>query len=168
MGSYNKVTLLGNLGADPDIRSLNSGDRVASFRMATTESWKDKSTGLKQERTDWHTVVVFNEGLVGVIEQYLRKGSTVLVEGKLQTRKWQDREGNDRYSTEVVLQKFGGTLTLVGGKRDSDSGDRYASHQTYQGGGDRREETSYADDRGRPGGGGGGDFSADLDDEIPF
>lgn len=159
-GSFNRVTLLGNLGADPEIRSMNSGDRVATMRIATTESWK--VNGEKKERTDWHTVVIFNEKLVEVAEKYLRKGSSVLVEGKLQTRKWQDNNGNDRYTTEVVIQKFGGSLTMVGGKRDGDDGDRYSSHQTRTGSSSSGGGFSGQDSRGH------NDFSADLDDEIPF
>lgn len=164
-GSFNRVTLLGNLGADPEIKSMNSGDRIANLRIATSESWKDRSTGERKERTEWHRVVIFNENLVKIAEQYLRKGSTVLIEGQLQTRKWQDQSGADRYSTEIVLQKFGGTLTMVGGKRDGgDDGERYAGQQTYGGG--RREETRGGGGGGFSGGGGG--FDADLDDEIPF
>lgn len=159
-GSYNKVVLLGHLGADPDIRSLTSGGRVASFRIATSETWKDKSSGEKKERTDWHNVVVFNDGIVKVIEQYVRKGSCVLIEGKLQTRKY-EKDGTDRYVTEVVIQAFGGSLTMVGGKRDSDSGDRYTSHQTQRGGGGSDALSNM-----RTGGSDG--FDADLDYEIPF
>lgn len=157
MGSFNRVTLLGNLGADPEIRSLNSGDRVATMRIATTETWKQN--GEKKERTDWHTVVIFNDKLVDVVERYLKKGSSVLVEGKLQTRSW-EKDGEKRYATEVVIQKFGGSLTMVGGKRDGgDDGDRYSSHQTRtsSGGG-----FSGQDSRGS------NSFDADLDDEIPF
>ena len=115
-GSVNKVILVGNLGAEPEIRTLNSGDRVANLRLATSESWKDKSSGERKERTEWHSVVIFNDSLVKVAENYLRKGSTVYLEGSLQTRKWTDQSGADRYSTEVVLQKFRGELTMLGGK----------------------------------------------------
>ena len=113
--SLNKVMLIGNLGADPEIRSFQNGGKVANLRIATSERWKDK-TGEMQERTEWHTVAIFSDGLVNVVERYLRKGSKVFVEGKLQTRKWQDQSGNDRYSTEVVLQGFGGTLTMLDGQ----------------------------------------------------
>ena len=113
--SFNKVMLIGNLGADPEIRSFQNGGKVANFRIATSERWKDKNTGEMQERTEWHTVAIFSEGLVNVVERYLKKGSKVFVEGKLQTRKWQDQSGNDRYSTEVVIQGFGGTLTMLDG-----------------------------------------------------
>jgi single-strand DNA-binding protein len=117
-GSLNKVMLIGNLGADPEIRSFQNGGRVANLRIATSESWKDKATGERKERTEWHTVAVMNDVLVGVVEQYLRKGSKVYVEGQLQTRKWADQSGNDRYSTEVVLRGFGGTLLMLDGKSE--------------------------------------------------
>ena len=113
--SLNKVMLIGNLGADPEIRSFQNGGRVANLRIATSERWKDKNTGEMQERTEWHTVAIFSDGLVNVVERYLCKGSKVFVEGKLQTRKWQDQSGNDRYSTEVVIQGFGGTLEMLDG-----------------------------------------------------
>lgn len=117
----NKVMLIGALGADPEVRSFQNGGKVCNLRVATSEKWKDKNTGDKQERTEWHTVAIFNEGLVGVAERFLRKGSKVYIEGKLETRKWQDQSGNDRYSTEVVLRGFGGSLTMLdsagGGER---------------------------------------------------
>ena len=113
MASVNKVILIGNLAADPEVRRMNSGDKIVSFRMATSETWRDKNSGDRKEKTEWHSVVIFNDGLAGVAEQYLRKGSKVYVEGALQTRKWQDQSGNDRYSTEIVLQKFRGELTLL-------------------------------------------------------
>ncbi len=114
-GSLNKVMLIGNLGADPEIRSFQNGGKVANLRIATSETWKDKNTGERQERTEWHSVAIFSEGLVGVVERYLRKGSKVYIEGSLQTRKWQDNSGNDRYSTEVVLRGMNGTLTMLDG-----------------------------------------------------
>lgn len=114
-GSLNKTMLIGNLGADPEVRSFQNGGKVANLRVATSESWKDKNTGEKQERTEWHTVAVFGEGLVGVVERFLRKGSKIYIEGKLQTRKWQDQQGADRYSTEVVLQGPGAVLTMLDG-----------------------------------------------------
>ena len=114
-GSLNKVMLIGNLGADPEIRSFQNGGKVANLRIATSEQWKDKNTGERQERTEWHTVAIFSEGLVNVVERFLKKGSKVFVEGKLQTRKWQDQSGQDRYSTEVVLRGFDGTLTMLDG-----------------------------------------------------
>ncbi len=159
-GSLNKVMLIGNLGADPEIRTMGSGDRVANLRIATSESWRDKTTGERREKTDWHSVVVFNDGLVGVIEKYLRKGAKVYVEGALQTRKWTDKDGNDRYSTEVVLQRYRGELTMLDG-RNSDGG----GYEGGQGGG------NFAPSAASSGGnqGGGNQFAnADLDDEIPF
>ena len=167
-GSINKVILVGNLGRDPEIRTLNSGDRVANLNLATSESWRDRTSGERKERTEWHQVVIFNEGLVKIAEQYLKKGSTVYIEGALQTRKWTDQQGVEKYSTEIVLQKFRGELTMLGGRAQ---------------GGD--EDSSYGggrSDYGSGGGGGGGfnqgraqdrsgpreSFAADLDDEIPF
>jgi len=114
-GSLNKVMLIGNLGADPEIRTFNNGGKVANLRIATSEQWKDRQTGERKEKTEWHTVAIFSEGLVGVVERYLKKGSKVFVEGKLQTRKWQDQNGQDRYSTEIVIQGLGGTLTMLDG-----------------------------------------------------
>ena len=164
-GSVNKVILIGNLGKDPEIRTLNSGDRVANLRIATSESWRDKGSGERKEKTEWHQVVIFNENIVKVAEQYLKKGSTVYVEGALQTRKWTDQQGVEKYSTEIVLQKFRGELTMLGGR------DRGGDEESFSGG------------RGEYGGGGGGgfgagrsqersgpreSFAADLDDEIPF
>ncbi|HXP30920.1 MAG TPA: single-stranded DNA-binding protein [Stellaceae bacterium] len=163
-GSVNKVILVGNLGRDPEIRSTQDGTRVANLSLATSESWRDKSSGERKERTEWHRVVIFNERLVDIVEKYLKKGSKIYVEGALQTRKWTDNSGQERYSTEVVLQRFRGELTMLDGAR---------------GGG----EAGF-------GGGGGGDFApgedeppasgrsarggerrppvGDLDDEIPF
>lgn len=125
-GSVNKVILIGNVGADPEIRRTQSGTPIANLRIATSESWKDRSSGERKEKTEWHAVVCFNEGLCKVIEQYVKKGSKVYVEGSIQTRKWADQQGNDRYSTEVVLQAFGGTLTLL----DGPSGDRQPKQQS--------------------------------------
>ena len=162
-GSVNKVILIGNLGADPEIRTLNSGDRVANLRIATSETWRDRSSGERKERTEWHRVVIFNDNLVKVAEQYLRKGSKIYLEGAIQTRKWADASGVEKFSTEIVLQKFRGELTMLGGRGDNAG--------AAPGGG-------YAE--GYAGGGGGGaaprsqpsgpreSFSADLDDEIPF
>ena len=160
-GSVNKVILVGNLGKDPEVRTLNSGDRVANLRIATSESWRDKSSGERKEKTEWHQVVIFNENLVKVAENYLRKGSTVYIEGSLQTRKWADAQGVEKYSTEIVLQKFRGELTMLGGRGDSagaaGGGDDYASSSGgFQGGGRAQ------------GSGPRESFSADLDDEIPF
>lgn len=157
MASVNKVTLLGNVGADPEIRSMQSGARVANLRIATSETWKDKQTGEKKERTEWHSVVVWNDGLVGVIERYVKKGTKLYVEGQLQTRKWQDQSGNDRYSTEVVLQGFGGSLVLLGGNDNRQGGGSSGGSSGWFGGGST-------------GGGApsGGSFRDDLDDDIPF
>ena len=121
-GSLNKVMLIGNLGADPEIRSFQNGGKVANLRIATSETWKDRNTGERQERTEWHTVAIFSEGLVGVVERFLRKGSKVYIEGQLQTRKWQDQSGNDRYSTEVVLRGLNGTLTMLDGAQGGAGG----------------------------------------------
>jgi len=118
MAGVNKVILVGNLGKDPEIRTSNSGDKIANLTVATSETWRDKQTGERKEKTEWHRVVIFNDGLAKVAEEYLRKGSTVYLEGQLATRKWTDQQGNDRYSTEVVLQRYGGNLTLIGGRRD--------------------------------------------------
>src|ERR671926_48289 len=121
-GSVNKVILVGNLGKDPEVRRLNSGEPVVNLRIATSESWKDKATGERKERTEWHNVVIFNENLARVAEQYLRKGSKVYVEGQLQTRKWQDQSGQDRYTTEVVIQRFNGELVLLDSREGSGAG----------------------------------------------
>jgi single-strand DNA-binding protein len=156
-GSVNKVILVGNLGKDPEVRTLNSGDRVANLRIATSESWRDKSSGERKEKTEWHQVVIFNENLVKVAENYLKKGSTVYIEGSLQTRKWTDQQGAEKYSTEIVLQKFRGELTMLGGRGgDSGAGDDYGSSSGYQSGGQAKSSGPRES------------FSADLDDEIPF
>jgi single-strand DNA-binding protein len=164
-GSVNKVILVGNLGKDPEVRRLNSGDSVVSFSLATSESWRDKTSGERKERTEWHNIVIFNENLGKVAEQYCKKGSKVYVEGQLQTRKWQDQNGNDRYTTEVVLTRFRGELTLLdsrnaGADRDSfpdDGGGRQSFGRSPAGGGERRPAL--------PSGGGA---AGPIDDEIPF
>ena len=165
-GSVNKVILIGNLGRDPEIRSFQNGGKVCNLRIATSETWKDKNTGERREKTEWHSVAVFQEGLVRIAEQYLRKGSKVYIEGQLQTRKWQDQSGQDKYSTEVVLQGYGGTLTMLDGRDGggASSGGEFGGGSSYDSGG------------GGGGGGGGGAPqgeissapSRDLDDEIPF
>ncbi len=170
-GSLNKVMLIGNLGRDPEIRTLNSGDKVANLRIATSETWRDRSSGERKERTEWHQVVIFNENLVKVAESYLRKGSKVFVEGALQTRKWTDQQGVEKYSTEIVLQKFRGELTMLDGRGQGEGA----------AGGDYGEDYGSGGGRGSAGGGGYGQgggrqqpsgpresFPADLDDEIPF
>lgn len=174
-GSVNKVILVGNLGADPEIRRLNSGDPVVNLRIATSESWRDKQSGERREKTEWHNVVIFNDNLAKVAEQYLKKGAKVYLEGQLQTRKWQDQQGQERYTTEVVLQKFRGELQMLDGRGEGGGGqvghDRGGSGN-YQSGGGRNSDfgQSGPGDQGRGGssGGGGGGYSRDLDDEIPF
>ena len=159
-GSVNKVIIVGNLGKDPEIRTLNSGDRVANLRIATSETWRDKSTGERKEKTEWHQVVIFNDNLVKVAESYLRKGSTVYIEGSLQTRKWTDAQGVEKYSTEIVLQKFRGELTMLGGRNDrAEGGDDYSQGAPTGGfsGGGRAPASGPRES-----------FAADLDDEIPF
>ena len=167
-GSVNKVILIGNLGRDPEVRSFQNGGKVCNLRIATSETWKDRNTGERKERTEWHSVAIFQEGLVRIAEQYLKKGSKVYIEGQLQTRKWQDQSGQDRYSTEVVLQGFGGTLTMLDGPSGGGGGGG------NYGGGGGGYDSGPSDDRygGQSSGGGGGNSapmpSRDLDDEIPF
>ncbi len=160
-GSVNKVILIGNLGADPEVRTFQNGGKVCNLRIATSETWKDKNTGERREKTEWHTVAIFSEGLVRVCEQYLKKGSKVYIEGALQTRKWQDQSGNDRYSTEVVLSGFNGTLVMLDGRSGGGSGGGYGGgDQGGYGGG----SSGGGYDSGPQQGGGGGN----IDDEIPF
>ncbi|MGX5665968.1 single-stranded DNA-binding protein [Rhizobium daejeonense] len=174
-GSVNKVILIGNLGADPEIRRTQDGRPIANLRIATSESWRDRNSGERKEKTEWHTVVIFNEGLCKVAEQYLRKGSTVYVEGQLQTRKWQDQNGQDRYSTEVVLQGFNSNLTMLGGRGEG-GGQGASRGGDFGGGGYGDDYGSSAPSRGGSSGGrggssapsGGGGFSRDMDDDIPF
>ncbi|NKX45803.1 single-stranded DNA-binding protein [Roseicyclus persicicus] len=169
-GSVNKVILIGNLGRDPEVRSFQNGGKVCNLRIATSETWKDRNTGERRERTEWHSVAIFNEGLARIAEQYLRKGSKVYIEGQLETRKWQDQSGQDRYTTEVVLRNYGGSLTLLDGRDGGGSG----GGGGYGGGDDRGygggDRGGYGDDRGGPGfgGGSGGGGGGDVDDEIPF
>jgi single-strand DNA-binding protein len=170
-GSVNKVILVGNLGRDPEVRRLNSGEPVVNLRVATSESWKDKATGERKEKTEWHSVVIFNENLARVAEQYLKKGSKVYLEGQLQTRKWTDQQGQEKYTTEVVLQRFRGELTLLDGRGGAGGGD-----QDEEGGGQIRSggdfgRSSPMERRPAPaqsGGGGGGSRYNDIDDDIPF
>ncbi|WP_137862888.1 MULTISPECIES: single-stranded DNA-binding protein [unclassified Sphingomonas] len=181
-GSVNKVILVGNLGRDPESRSFQNGGKVVELRIATSESWKDRNSGERKEKTEWHTVKVFNEGLANVAERYLRKGSKVYIEGALTTRKWQDQNGQDRYSTEIVLQGFNSVLTMLdgapgggggGGGRssggddwNSGGGDEFAGQSSSRGGG------NFNSGGQRSGGGGsgsfGGGFPDDLDDDVPF
>lgn len=172
-GSLNKVMLIGNLGRDPEVRSFQNGGKVCNLRIATSETWKDRNTGERRERTEWHSVAVFSEGLVRVCEQYLRKGSKVYVEGQLQTRKWQDQSGQDRYSTEIVLQGFGGTLTMLDGRGEGGGGGGQGGGYGggSQGGGYGGGYDSGPQGGGSQGGGGGfgGGASHNIDDdEIPF
>jgi single-strand DNA-binding protein len=182
-GSVNKVILVGNLGADPEVRRMQDGRPVVNLRLATSENWRDKTSGERRERTEWHRVVIFNEGLAKVAENYLRKGSKVYVEGQLQTRKWQDQSGQDRYSTEVVLQGFNGSLTMLDGRGEGGAGGggRSGGGGGYveQGGGGGGYDQGVGYDQGGPSGGGpssgggqrggfGGGGGGDMDDEIPF
>ena len=157
-GSVNKVILVGNLGRDPEVRTFQNGGKVCNLRVATSETWKDKQTGERRERTEWHSVAIFSEGLARVAEQYLRKGSKVYLEGKLQTRKWQDQSGQDRYSTEVVLQGFDATLVMLDGPDGGGGGGGYS------------DDRSGGYDSGQQSGGslGGPAPAGDIDDEIPF
>ncbi len=168
-GSVNKVILIGNLGRDPEVRTFGNGGKVCNLSLATSERWRDKNSGENRERTEWHRVAIFNENLVRIAEQYLKKGSNVYIEGQLETRKWQDQSGQDKYSTEVVLRPFRGEMTLLGGRGDGGGGD--------SGGGSGRDDPDDYDqdsrsrgrstsggDRDRDGYGGGND----MDDEIPF
>ena len=147
-GSLNKVSLIGNRDADPEVKTFQNGGKVCNLRIATSESWKDKATGEKKERTEWHSVAIFHEGLAGVAERFLRKGSKVYIEGQLETRKWQDQTGADRYSTEVVLRPFGSTLVMLDGKPAGDGGGNRDSYQQPQ------EQRAPA--------------QRDMDDDIPF
>lgn len=164
-GSVNKVILIGNLGRDPEIRSTHDGTRVANMSVATSESWKDKTSGERKERTEWHRVVVFNDKLVEIIEKYLKKGSKVYVEGALQTRKWTDKDNQERYSTEVVLQKFRGELTMLDGARSGAGAGGGGDYASAAGGNAPMAEVAG---RGRASGGARGAAPTDLDDEIPF
>ncbi len=182
-GSVNKVIIVGNLGRDPEVRNFANGGKVVNLRIATSENWRDKTSGERKERTEWHSVAIFNENLAKIAEQYLRKGSTVYIEGQLETRKWQDQSGADRYSTEVVLRQFRGELTLLGG-RDSGGG---GGGGDALGGEDRGGYDDYGSGSGGAGSGGAGSGGAqggaargsyggsapagrasDMDDEIPF
>jgi single-strand DNA-binding protein len=186
-GSVNKVILVGNLGRDPESRSFQNGGKVVNLRIATSESWKDRNTGERKEKTEWHSVAIFNEGLANVAERYLRKGSKVYIEGALQTRKWQDQSGQDKYSTEIVLQGFNSVLTMLdgapgggggagGGVRDEwNGGDDFGASRgggSYGGGsgggGQRGGGNAGGGQRGGGGGNFGGGFADDLDDDVPF
>jgi single-strand DNA-binding protein len=158
-GSVNKVIIIGNLGADPEVRTFQNGGKVCNLRIATSETWRDKASGERKERTEWHSVAIFSEPLAKIAEQYLRKGSKVYIEGQLETRKWQDQSGADRYSTEIVLRPYRGELTLLDSRGQGGGGGGYG------------EERGGGFDRGSPTGGGfegGRGGSRDIDDEIPF
>ncbi|MCZ7463859.1 single-stranded DNA-binding protein [Rhizobium rhizogenes] len=181
-GSVNKVILIGNVGADPEIRRTQDGRPIANLRIATSETWRDRNSGERKEKTEWHTVVVFNEGLCKVVEQYVKKGAKLYIEGQLQTRKWQDQTGNDRYSTEIVLQGFNSTLTMLDGRGEGGGGGRSGggdfgggadygssgggSSSGYGGGYDQQSSSRGGSSRG--GGQPSGGFSNDMDDDIPF
>ncbi|MEN8919525.1 MAG: single-stranded DNA-binding protein [Octadecabacter sp.] len=172
-GSLNKVMIIGNLGRDPEVRSFQNGGKVCNLNIATSETWKDKNTGERREKTEWHRVAIFQEGLVRVAEQYLKKGSTVYIEGKLQTRKWQDQSGKDMYTTEIVLQGYDGVMTMIGGRGDGGSGGGGGYGGGDQGGGYGGGAGGYGGgDQGGGYGGGNQDSSGggggDMDDEIPF
>jgi single-strand DNA-binding protein len=161
-GSVNKATLMGHLGADPETVSTSGDTQIVKFRMATSERWKDKSTGEQKERTEWHNVVIFNEHLGRIAAQYLRKGSLVYVEGQVQTRKWQDKDGNDRYSTEIVLQRYRGELTMIGNRNDNAGGDYASAPPPQDSGQDTSQGASQAAPSAPP------MRSDDTDDDIPF
>ena len=163
-GSVNKVILVGNVGSDPEIRSFNNGGKVANFSLATSENWRDKQSGERKEKTEWHRVAIFSDGLVNVVERYVKKGSKLYIEGKLQTRKWQDRDGNDKYTTEVVIQGFGGTLTMLDGRNDgarSGGGGGGGYNQNSVAYGNQGQSRSASAQEGPA-------ENFDLDDEIPF
>ena len=152
--SLNKVMLIGNLGQEPDIRSMQNGGRVCNLSIATSQSWKDKNTGERREKTEWHRVVIFNEGIVGVCENYLKKGSKVFIEGSLETRKWQDQSGNDKYTTEIVLKAFNGTLTMLDSRNNDNQGGYQQSNQSSH-------QNAYAQRNNQP-------VHDDFEDDIPF
>ena len=176
-GSVNKVILVGNLGADPEVKSFQNGGKICNIRIATSESWKDRMSGEKKERTEWHTVVIGGEGLVGVAERFLRKGSKIYIEGQLRTRKWQDAQGNDRYSTEVVVQGPGAVLTMLdgapgggqgGGARSGGDGWGAGGGQGASSGGGYDNDYGSGNKGGSRGRSSGPSFDNDLDDEVPF
>ncbi len=179
-GSVNKVIIVGNLGRDPEVRSFQNGGKVVNLRIATSETWRDKASGERKERTEWHSVAIFNENIAKIAEQYLKKGSKVYVEGQLETRKWQDQSGQDRYTTEVVIRPYRGDLTLLdgrdgggsggGGGGGNDYGGGYDDYQGGSGGGGAIGGGGGYQSGGRSGGGGGAPAGgrSDMDDEIPF
>jgi single-strand DNA-binding protein len=169
-GSVNKVIIVGNLGRDPEVRSFQNGGKVVNLRIATSETWRDRNSGERKERTEWHSVAIFSEPLAKIAEQYLKKGSKVYIEGALETRKWQDQSGQDRYTTEVVLRPYRGELTLLDGREGGGSGGGgggYDDRGGYDEGGGQGGGFGGGSQGGRGGSGGGGGRS-DMDDEIPF
>ena len=181
MASVNKVILVGNLGKDPESRSFANGGKVVSFSVATSENWKDRSSGERKEKTEWHNVSIFSEGLAGIAERYLKKGSKVYLEGQLETRKWQDQSGNDRYSTDVVLRQFNSSMVLLDSRGEGGGGGGYGGGggSSYGGGGGGDQEFGGSSGGGGGGYGGGGAtkpqsrpqpaaFDTDLDDDVPF
>lgn len=154
-GSVNKVILVGNVGQDPEVRQFQNGGQVATFSLATSENWKDKNTGERREKTEWHRIAIFNEGLIRVVQSYVKKGSKLYIEGQLETRKWQDQAGVEKYTTEVVLRGYGGVLTMLDSRNEGSAGGA-RDRMEYSGGGARQMD------------GPSQDFSQDLDDEIPF
>ncbi len=166
-GSVNKVILIGNLGADPEVRTFQNGGKVCNLRIATSETWKDKNTGERREKTEWHSVAIFSEPLARVAEQYLRKGSKVYIEGQLETRKWQDQNGQDRYSTEVVLRPYTSTLTMLDSRSEGGGGGNYGGGGGY-GGGSSGGGYGGGSSGGGYGGGAPSGGGSDMDDEIPF
>jgi len=162
-GSVNKVILVGNLGKDPEVRSFQNGGRVANFSVATSENWKDKATGERKEKTEWHKVEVYNDRIVDVVEKYLKKGAKVYIEGALETRKYTDKEGQEKYTTAVVLKQYRGELTMLDGKNSAGGGSEYSMDDASNDSG-----ASFAPAQKRVASGGGGGGASDLDDEIPF
>ena len=172
-GSVNKVIIVGNLGRDPEVRSFQNGGKVVNLRIATSDTWRDKNSGERKERTEWHSVAIFNENLAKIAEQYLRKGSTVYIEGQLETRKWQDQSGQDRYTTEIVLRPYRGELTLLGGRGEGSgagggASGGYDDDRGYGGGSGGGYGGGSSGGGSSSGGGFGGGGRSDLDDEIPF
>ena len=170
-GSVNKVIIVGNLGRDPEVRSFQNGGKVVNLNIATSESWRDKASGERKERTEWHRVSILNEPLAKIAEQYLKKGSKVYIEGQLETRKWQDQSGAEKYTTEIVLRPYRGELTLLDGREGGSGGGGgggYEDRGTYEDQGGGQGSGSGGGQGGRSGGAGGGASKSDMDDEIPF
>jgi single-strand DNA-binding protein len=167
-GSVNKVILVGNLGADPEVKSFQNGGKLCNLRIATSEDWKDRQTGEKKERTEWHSVVLRSDGLVGVAERFLRKGSKVYIEGQLQTRKWQDASGNDRYTTEISVGGFDGKLVMLDGAKSGGGGSSGGSGDGWGSGSSNSPASGGGAASGGGSGFGGGGFNDDLDDDVPF